>query len=224
MNKFRIMMFLSAMFLLLSVPVSAQIRTGDVITFGHYEQDNDLTNGAEPIEWQILAEEDGRMLLISRYGLDSRPYHSSFSEVSWESSALRQWLNGTFAETAFTEAERELIAEVINRTPANPESETDGGADTADHVFLLSIDEILRYFPSVKDRICVPTAFAEGQGAFTDWINGDNALWWLRSPGYSPYSAAIVYSNGLLYMYGSNVTNAARAVRPALWLETERFL
>ena len=29
-------------------------QVGDVITFGTYEQDNNLENGAEPIEWQVL--------------------------------------------------------------------------------------------------------------------------------------------------------------------------
>lgn len=28
---------------------------GTVVTYGRYEQDNDLTNGSEPIEWQVLA-------------------------------------------------------------------------------------------------------------------------------------------------------------------------
>ena len=220
MDRYRMMMFLSALILIFTFPVSAQERTGDVITFGHYEQDNDLSDGAEAIEWQILAEEDGRSLLISRYGLDGLPYHSAFSEVTWESCALRQWLNGVFLETAFTDAERELIEGAVNRTPANPESGTDGGADTADSVFLLSIDEVQRYFPTVKDRTCAASEFAKGKGVFVDWINEDNSFWWLRSPGYSPYSAAIVYSNGLLYLYGSNVTNPARIVRPALWLRT----
>ncbi len=220
MNRY-MMMLLSALILFLAFPVSAQVRTGDVIMFGHYEQDNDLSDGAEPIEWQILAEEEGRILLLSRYGLDGLPYHSSFSEITWEGSRIRQWLNGVFLETAFTESERDLIDESVNETPSNPESGTDGGADTADSVFLLSTDEVLRYLPAVEDRICPATEYAKSKGVFVDWINGNNSFWWLRTPGYSPYSAAIVYSNGLLYMYGSNVTNSARIVRPALWLRTD---
>ena len=221
MNRYRMMMFISVMILFIVFPVSAQVKTGNVITFGHYEQDNDLSNGAEPIEWLILTEEEGRMLLLSRYGLDGQPYHSSFAEITWENSLLRQWLNGEFFETAFTDTERESIEKVINNTPANPEAGTDGGSDTADSVFLLSIDEVLRFFPSVKDRTCKATDFAKGKGVLVDWVNEDNSFWWLRSPGYSPYSAAIVYSNGLLYMYGSSVTNSARVVRPALWLKTD---
>ncbi len=220
MNGYRMMLFLSALILFLTFPASAQIRTGDAVTFGHYEQDNDPSNGAEPIEWQVLAAEDGRVLLISRYGLDGLPYHSSFTEITWENCRLRQWLNGEFLETAFTEAERELIEEVTIRTAANPEAGTDGGADTTDSVFLLSFEEVIRFFPEVKDRTCMATDLAKEKGILADPVNGDNSFWWLRSPGYSSCSAAIVYSHGLLYMYGSAV-DLPRAVRPALWLRTD---
>ena len=220
MYRYRMMVFLSALILILALPASAQVRSGDVITFGHYEQNNDLSDGPEPIEWLVLEEEDGSVLLLSRYGLDGLPYHSSFAEVTWESSRLRQWLNGEFLETAFTGGERDLIAETVNRTPANPESGTDGGADTADRVFLLSIDEVLRYFPSVEDRTCLATDFARSKGILADRVNGDHSFWWLRSPGHSPYSVTIVYSHGLLYMYGS-AADSPRAVRPAIRLRTD---
>ena len=220
MNRYRIL-FISVLILFIVYPASAQVKTGDVITFGHYEQDNDLSDGAEAIEWQVLTEKEGSMLLISRCGLDGLPYHTSFEETTWESCRLREWLNSTFFETAFTDTERDVIEKVINRTPENPEAGTDGGEDTEDRIFLLSIDEVLRYFPSVKDRTCTATDYAKGKGVLVDWINEDNSFWWLRSPGYSPYSAAIVYSNGLLYIDGSTVTNSSRVVRPALWLKTD---
>ena len=220
MNRYRVMFFLSALILFLNFPASAQVRTGTVISFGHYEQDNDSSTGAEPIEWQVLTEEENRMLLISRYGLDGLPYHTSFEEVTWESCWLRQWLNGEFLETAFTGAERELIEEVVNRTPANPESGTDGGADTTDSVFLLTIGEVVSFFSGPGDRTCTATDFAKGKGILADWVNGYNSFWWLRSSGHSLCTAAIVYSNGLLYKYGSAV-DSPRAVRPALWLRTD---
>ena len=45
-------------------------ETGDSIFLGAYEQDNDPANGKEPIEWIVLAEKEGRLLLLSRYALD----------------------------------------------------------------------------------------------------------------------------------------------------------
>ena len=34
--------------------VNLKYSAGDIITFGSYEQDNDTSNGAEPIEWRVL--------------------------------------------------------------------------------------------------------------------------------------------------------------------------
>ena len=36
-----------------------ELKKGDIVVFGSYEQDNNPTNGQEPIEWIILAD-DGR--------------------------------------------------------------------------------------------------------------------------------------------------------------------
>ena len=46
---------------------TTDISVGDIITFGHYEQDNNLDNGAEPIEWIVLDVQDGKALLLSKY-------------------------------------------------------------------------------------------------------------------------------------------------------------
>ena len=46
-------------------------KAGDHIFFGHYEQDNDLNNGPEPIEWRILEVKGDKILLLSEYILDA---------------------------------------------------------------------------------------------------------------------------------------------------------
>lgn len=51
---------------------------------GFYEQDGDLNNGPEPIEWIVLSEtEDDMRLLLSKYCLDAMPYDVSTEEY-WE--------------------------------------------------------------------------------------------------------------------------------------------
>ena len=211
MNRYRMMMFISVMILFIVFPVSAQVKTGNVITFGHYEQDNDLSNGAEPIEWQVLTEEEGRMLLLSRYGLDGQPYHSSFAEITWENSLLRQWLNGEFFETAFTDTERDGIEQVVNRTPANPEAGTDGGNDTADSVFLLSMEEAREYYACDEERIAHATPFAKA--------GAEAAPWRLRSPGYKGGCFnAFVRGDGMINTYGCLNEQHGFGVRPAMWI------
>lgn len=45
------------------------------VTFGRYEQDNNLGNGPEPIEWIVLDSNNGEVLLLSKYGLDVKKYN-----------------------------------------------------------------------------------------------------------------------------------------------------
>ena len=90
-----------------------QINPGDYISFGSYEQDNDTTNGSEPIDWLVLDKKDSKALIISRYGLDAKVFHKECVEVTWESCDLRGWLNDTFYREAFTVDEQNQIAETI---------------------------------------------------------------------------------------------------------------
>ena len=57
----------------------AEVKTGDIITFGRYSVDDwDYS----PIEWIVLAKEEARMLLLSRYGLDTQPYNNNWKSVA----------------------------------------------------------------------------------------------------------------------------------------------
>ena len=80
-----------------------------ILTFGKYEQDNNPDNGPEEIEWIVLEEQDGNLLLLSRYGLDAVPYNDGNTETTWEDSTLRSWMNSDFLETAFTPEEQSAI-------------------------------------------------------------------------------------------------------------------
>ena len=50
---------------------------GDMITFGSYEQDNDLTNGKEPITWRVLDYNSQKRiaLVLSEKALDTRAFN-----------------------------------------------------------------------------------------------------------------------------------------------------
>lgn len=75
---------------------TAEVAVNDHVFFGHYEQDNDLTNGAEAIEWRVLKVENGEALLISQYALDSQPYNEKYAVALWSECTLRTWLNTVF--------------------------------------------------------------------------------------------------------------------------------
>ena len=190
---------------------------GDTVTLGSYEQDGDVSDGAEAIEWVVLAKEDGRALLLSKYALDCRPYSDAFDGVTWATCDLRSWLNGGFYEAAFSAGEQALVAESDLTNPDNEGYGTSGGADTQDRVFLLSIDEVGQYLPTDEERVCLPTAKAVANGVWTD-VDTDACRWWLRSPGLASRSAADVDPVGSVNSDGWGVGSVADAVRPALWV------
>lgn len=202
------------------VIIPAIAPVGSLIKYGKYEQDNDSSNGIEDIEWIILAKDDNKMLVISDKAIDCKPYHSSYGNTTWEECSLRRWLNDTFVNEAFTTEEQEKILTTNVTADANPDYDTDAGNDTEDKVFLLSIEEVNRYFNNDSERQCVSTEYAKANGAYTYEIDGaSNCFWWLRSQGgYSNKSASVVNSDGTVSKYGNAVDDNRDCVRPAMWI------
>lgn len=200
----------------------AQLPVGKTITFGAYEQDNNKSNGKEPIEWQVLANDGRKALLISKYALDAKEYE--WENFTWEKRTLRTWLNDDFYKAAFSTDEQKQIITSNVSADKNPKYSTDPGKATQDKVFLLSITEAEKYFSTDEARKCAPTAYAEANGAWTSSSNktADGAAsccwWWLRSPGYNQITAALVYDDGSVDYFGVSVLNGPRCVRPALWI------
>ena len=192
------------------------VKVGSVIEFGHYEQDNDLSNGAEPIQWRVLKQEGDKVMLVSLYGLDCQPYNTKRVAVTWADSTIRSWLNSDFSKTAFNEEESSaiLLSDVSNES--NSTFKTDGGIETKDKVFLLSINEAATLFENKQDRVTKNTVYSNAQGAKS---NSGAGWWWLRSPGGDPNNAAIVFTDGSVYRNGYYVNHDNNAVRPALWLD-----
>ena len=199
-------------------------KVGDKVFFGNYEQDDEESNGKEPIEWRVLDKDGDRILVVSQYVLDCRKYNNSYDDTSWETCQLRKWLNDEFFNVAFSEEEKKRIPLVTIVNADNPEYGSEGGNDTEDRVFLLSIDEATKYFVDEtdekgrhisKDRACKPTSYAISQGAtyLLFYREGEfpdcNSYWWLRSPGGDSFSngsirAALVGKSGL---FSSSIMN-----------------
>ena len=193
-------------------------KVGDTVSFGHYEQDNNLSNGKESIAWRVLMKEEGKALLISEMGLDCRPYHTVYDSVTWEICSLRKWLNADFLEATFTAAEQKAIVSTMIRNEDNPEYNTEGGRETCDKIFLLSITEAQQYFSDDVYRVLQLTTFAMEQGKGT-WSNERFVTWWLRSPGDSSSMAAHTLLDGSVFTSGGPVLFPYLAVRPVLWVD-----
>ena len=197
---------------------------GYEVAFGRYEQDNNLENGPEPIEWIVLDAQDGKSLLLSKYGLDARAFHEMESVAYWDSCTLRKWLNGAFLQDAFSKKEQQAIlsTKVDNsKEQGNPSWETSDRTSTTDASFLLSYAEISSYFHNDIERRCKPTAFAIAEGVN---LNGEHSWWWTRSASSGNY---LNYA-GTISPEGStkttkNVNSVKGAVRPAIWVDQEKL-
>jgi hypothetical protein len=206
---------------------------GSIVTFGSYEQDNNPDNGPEPIEWIVLDVQDGKALLISKYGLDAKPYNEKYEDVTWETCTLRTWLNGDFIQGAFSTGERSaILTTAVDNSSSQGFSgwSTSGGNNTQDQIFLLSYAEANKYFnvtftnSNNTNARMSPTAYAVRNGAYTssDYKTADDtaAGWsWLRSPGSPQNGAASVDLDGTLSYH--NVRNYNVCVRPAFWLNPQ---
>ena len=193
------------------------VSVGDIITFGRYEQDDISSNGKKTIKWIVLAKEDNRILIISKYALDCRPYNNEWMDVAWGSCTLRTWLNDFFYNDAFNPTEKARIRQT--------KLKNDGGNDTEDRVFLLSISEAESYFNSNGARMCTPTDYAKKRGAPStyEYTKGgrDIGYWWLRSPRTQNtrfYKAANVRRDGSINYNGIRVDSNLLGIRPAMWI------
>ena len=201
--------------------VIKKATVGNYITFGAYEQDNNMNNGTENIEWLVLTKEDDRILVISKLGLDCLAYHSSNTHVTWKECSLRKWLNETFLNNAFSTEEQQFIASMTVTADWNPDHSASPGLDTTDKIFLLSIPEVKEFFSSDDARICTATEYAKAQGASTNkrMINGILiCFWWLRTPGFESSYASCVVPDGSVSSFGQPVAHNSFCVRPALWI------
>ncbi len=158
---------------------------GDVVTFGSYN-------------WYIIGKSDNGVTLLMKENLTTKGYNDSYASVTWETCSLRTYLNGDFYNS-FSADDKAKIVKTSITNPNNPDYSTNGGNNTEDYIYLLSIDEA---------------------NALSDTIraNSSGSWWWLRSPGYYSDCAAFVYEGGFVITLGNNV-DIEYGVRPALNLE-----
>ena len=180
---------------------------GMTVTLGKYEQDGNLDNGPEPIEWIILAEEDGKYLLVSRYLLDRVKMNEKSEMLLWPRTDLRCYLNEEFYTSVFTPKEQAVIC---------PTYLQDVGCE--DNVFLLSYHECKAYFLSMEDAAGEPTAYAKKQCVVSDGYNGSVFTYgyWLRT--------ATVSGGYWIYLVSGSSTGSRggwAALRPAMWADIE---
>ena len=196
-----------------------QAKVGDKINLGSYEQDNNAENDKEEITWLVLAVEGDKALVISEKVLDAKKYNSEKTDITWENSTMRKWLNNEFMEAAFKKKESKKIVETTLTNLDNPKHKTPGGNETKDKIFLLSLDELEKYFKTPELRSAMGTAFAEKNGLkLGQYINNKGtAMWLLRTPGHKANGVCYVNNDGIDYT--TFVDYESCGIRPAMWIK-----
>lgn len=220
---------------MISKGTAADLKRGQVVAFGKYEQDNNDTNGAEAVNWVVMCVDKDKkeIMLTTKYALDCKPYDDPEDlkkrfpdskgdinwdavNVTWEDCTLRTWLNNDFYNTAFGDAEKKLI---VKKTLENADNNYGtctgkGGNTTEDNVFILSNEEIVNpdfgydYNNETADenRRCTATEYAKAHGAKNfSWNSKLACFYWLRSPGFTNKDATYVSDHGFVGMNGVHV-------------------
>ena len=180
------------------------VTTWDCIYFGNYYQSNSSTK--EPIKWRVLSVHGNDAFLLADQNLDAKPYNEEWKSVTWATCTLRTWLNNTFLNTAFTSAEQAAIKNTTVVNEDNPYCDTEGGENTTDKVYILSIAEASNtaygfngeFRTYSETRVAKNTAYAKECGAWTSTSTEyeGNGLWWLRSLGLDSFHVSSVDCSG----------------------------
>ena len=174
----------------------------DTVTFGTDEKGN-------PIEWLVLEKNNNKVLLLTKYLYSGEQYNKKSTNISWEDSDIRKFLNQEFIDKNFDENEKEsiIITDVVNND--NAEYGTKGGNNTKDKVFLLSLNEVKKYLRNESLR-----------NADTRYQDIDiDPTWWLRSPGETLRRASYVHGNGGSIVERGDDVICGYYIRPAMWVK-----
>lgn len=167
--------------------IIADSDIGETVKLGRYD-------------WLILDKADNKALLMKKKSLSGIPYNDVSTEVEWQNSSLRKWLNTEFYSESFTNEEKKYIVLSDISNPADSSGTIENNKLTKDFIFILGVEEASRYIN------IMPVA--------------DYNIW-LRTPGNSMNKAAFISADKSIMENGYEVGSDKLAVRPVLWLTLE---
>lgn len=213
--------------ILKSVANIKKAKVGNTVKFGSFEQDNDKTNGFEDLEWIILEKNENKALLLAKKGLEVKAFDDkSDSTVTWADCSLRKWMNDKLYASIFSVEEKKYVLSTTLSTASNVTYRTSGGKKTKDKLFILSLEELRKYYNKAIDKedsrrtvYLTKYAFAHGGKTYiTDGQYKDRGYWWLRNMGQDGQYACYVSYDGTISTSGAAVFSTEYAVRPAVWI------
>lgn len=195
-------------------------NVGDIISFGE-------SDGTK-IDWIVLDKDKDKMLLITQNVTEV----SIIDGTNWSDSNVRYLLNNSmgnsYYEMMFTKDEQFLISKTTLKSDEyiynkslheyilNP-------IETEDYLFLLSTDEVERYFPNQDERsvdyseVDFNQADISKEYLTASMLNINNRQRWaLRDKTPSGYWSVVTKSGKISSL---SAANGVVYIRPALWID-----
>lgn len=180
----------------------------------------------EPIKWRILEQDNGTYTLIADIVLDTQIFDET--SVFWHESYVREWLNGSFYNVAFSFAEKSLIqnARVATNYDTYYNGQPDYEFETYDYLFLPSHEVVTNVnygFGNDSGRSALCSDYSRARGVFVATYserNKDNnfgkAVYTTRTP-MDPHNVRRVQYIGEVET--TNPMTAGNGIRPMMILE-----
>ena len=197
-----------------------------------YETDTTYWFSYDPISWDVLTQDDGKLLVSSNIVLDSQSFNHQMDSGSfthnggtgyannYELSDIRNWLNNEFYSLAFDSGAEVISATTIDNSLASTLDSSNNYVcnDTNDKVFLLSRFEANKYLSNSQLK-AIGSDYAKCQGLYVGMEN-DKAFWSLRTPyPNESYQIRYITNNGIAAYDSASKTSLG--VRPACWINLD---
>ena len=181
------------------------LKVGDYIKFGCYREWYGGVHNVfdEELYWKILDINSDKALIhlydniktgleetCNIYDLDKK------AEIKWENNSARYFLNDTFINNSFTNEEMACICDTEND-------------NVVDKVFLLSVEEMTKYYPILKDR-------PKNSSLRDNSLNVRKKS--MKKGAYRVFQAKTNYRGAI-----SNGVDAIGLLAPAMWIDLKKI-
>ena len=209
-------------------------EVGESFFFGMTEQDNNIENGAEPIEWIMLEKNEDKAFVISKRILEwltfskyndveveygdtaySVSTSGSNSAFTWDikRNQQRAWLANDLYKNGFTKIEQEIMLLTHYKDDIVTGDEYD------DYLYIPSREDVEKYMQDVNLRKAEMTAYVAEKA---NQVEGEFGCWSLRSVLMVEKKwSEVKYTRQITEdgEFGATYTSVPNGVRPVMWLD-----
>ena len=186
-------------------------------------------------EWLVLEKQGDKALLLLKHLIQQNDFKYSdyiYVELRWENNPLRAWLNDQYYNS-FSASDRERILLTELENAPSPWYGINGGSDTKDHIFFLSLWDLVKYFGDSGQLAKGDSEGLTTKGKIKDQYDkariatdeaGKKREWMLRTIGWEvgshlPINYFVSISKkGVVMVFGYGPADFPQ-LRPAMWVK-----